>query len=99
METKEKKEQKEMEIKVFQKRANELKVQMEKTEKGDVPMLKWKDLTIGEYTGSLHFNEVIRKFQLNKYNWQKIDLLVERSALYKNFIIYPHLINWCTSGK
>ena len=47
METKEKKE-KEMEIKVFKKRANELKVQLEKTEKGEVPILKWKDLTIGE---------------------------------------------------
>ena len=99
METKEKKEQKEMEIKVFQKRANELKVQMEKTEKGDVPMLKWKDLTIGEYTGSLHINEVIRKFQLNKYNWQKINLLVERAAPYKNFTIYPGLTNWCSCGE
>ena len=47
METKEKKE-KEMEIKVFKKRANELKVQLEKTEKGEVPILKWKDLTMGE---------------------------------------------------
>ena len=48
METKEKKEQKEMEIKVFKKRANELKVQLEKTEKGEVPILKWKALTMRE---------------------------------------------------
>ena len=31
--------------KSLQKRANELKVQLEKTEKGEVPILKWKDLT------------------------------------------------------
>ena len=33
------------------------------------------------------------------YNWQKINLLVERAAPYKNFTIYPGLTNWCSCGE
>ena len=35
----------------------------------------------------------------NKYKWQKINLLVERAAPYKNFTIYPGLTNWCSCGE
>ncbi len=52
-----------MVIRVFQKWKNKIKVQMEKKEKGEVSILKWMDMTIGELHGSLYINKSLKKYQ------------------------------------
>ena len=46
-----KEEEKNRQIRIFKKRAEELKYSLDKTEKGDVFTAKWRGRTIGVYAG------------------------------------------------
>lgn len=94
-----KRKQKELEIKVFTKRAHELRVVLEKREKGDTPVLQWKGTTVGECTNAPYISQTIDNFQHDRFDWSKINLLVERASPYMNFTFYKGLTNWCGCGQ
>ena len=89
-----KRKQKELEI-----RAHELRVVLEKREKGDTPVLQWKGTTVCESTNAPYISQAIDNFQHDRFDWSQINLLVERASPYMNFTFYKGLTNWRGCGQ
>lgn len=51
-----------------------------KKEKGDVFGMKWKDIAEGEYKGPGLPSSTIEKFQVNKLQWEYLNILVEKNT-------------------
>ena len=93
-----KEEEKNRQIRIFKKRAEELKYSLDKTEKGDVFTAKWRGRTIGVYTGKGLPTPTLEKLKANKFNWELMNRLAERTAPYNVFKLYEGLNHWCSCG-
>ena len=62
-------------------------------------MLQWKGTTVGECTNSPYISQAIDNFQHDRFEWNKINLLVERASPYMNFTFYKGLLIGAAVGK
>ena len=88
-----KEEEKNRQIRIFKKRAEELKYSLDKTEKGDVFTAKWRGRTIGVYTGKGLPTPTLEKLKANKFNWELMNRLAERTAPYNVFKLYEDYVD------
>ena len=58
---KKEKQQRKYELQILHTRFDHLDCFLKKTEKGDIPFLKWKNIEIGEFTAAGLPNQVLQK--------------------------------------
>ena len=94
MKEKEKKEQKEYEYIILSLRAKELNSKIEaKPGKGDVQVITWKIITVGEYIGPRLLKSILEEFRNNIFDMENINLLIGRSSPVKSLNLYKWLSN------
>ena len=77
------------------KRAEKLEYELKKGPSGEVWMVKWNGIELGEYYGPGLLSPTISKFRQGDFNQKFIFYLVEKSAPYRNFQLYDGLSHWC----
>lgn len=93
-------EEKEYQLKVLKLRAKDAGCKLErKDEKGDIQVLTYKGKKVGEYIGPGLLGPTLAKIRQNTFNFEQLNVLVEKAAPIKCFNLIKGLSNWCACGK
>ena len=97
---KKKKELKELEKKILSLRAKEPNSKMEsKNRKGEVQVITWKGITIGEYTGPGLLGPTLEKFRKDRFDFEQINGLLDKASPVKSLQLYNGRSSWCSNGE
>ena len=80
-----KKEQRETELAIIKKRAEKLECELKKGPSGEVWMVKWNGIELGEYYGPGLLSPTISKFRQGEFNQKFIYYLVEKACSLSKF--------------
>ena len=72
---------------------------LEKTEKGEKFFIYWKNLKLGEYTGTGLPRTMIKPLQEHQFEKKLIFKLLRRATPLNNFPLYEGLTNYCGCGE
>ena len=67
--------------------------------KGDIQVLIYKGTTAGEYIGPGLLGPTLTKIRQNTFNYEQLNVLVEKATPIKCFNLIKGLSNWCSCGK
>ena len=87
------KEQRETELAIIKKRAEKLECELKKGPSGEVWMVKWNRIELGEYYRPGLLSPTISKFRQGEFNQKFIYYLVEKLLLIKifNYMMACHI--------
>ena len=95
-----KKEQKELEEKILMLRGKELNSKLEpKNGKGELQVLTWKGISIGEYKGPGLLGPTLEKFWESRFDYEQINRLLDKEKKKKSLQLFKGLSNWCSCGE
>ena len=87
--------QRKLELKIIEYRSKFLSDKLEKTEKGEKFFIYWKNLKLGEYTGTGLPRTMIKPLQEHQFEKKLIFKLLRRATSLNNFPLYEGLTKYC----
>ncbi len=97
---KKKKEHKELQKKILRLRSKGLNSKFEpKNGKGEVQVITWKGITIGEYKGPGLLGPSLEKFRKGRFDFEQINRLLDKASPVKSLQLYKGLSSWCSCGQ
>ena len=67
-----------------------------KNGKGEVQVITWKGITIGEYAGHGLLGHTLEKFRKGRFDFGQIKRLLDKASSVKSLQLYNELLNLCS---
>ena len=80
-------------------RANHMNSELKKTEKGEIWIIKWKEMEIREFIGPGLPKVTINKIQQHQFNPKSFNVLVKKDTPRCNLTLYDGFSFWCGCGE